>query len=128
MTTATANATAINWFEIPVRDMDRAQRFYETVLGTTLKREQMGPNALAVFAYDEPATGGALVQGAAYAPGATGPLVYLACGDALDPVLGRLEAAGGRVVTPKTVLPGDMGCFAHVSDSEGNRVGLHAMA
>jgi predicted enzyme related to lactoylglutathione lyase len=25
-------------------------------------------------------------------------------------------------------LPGDMGCFAHVTDTEGNRVGLHALA
>ena len=23
-------------------------------------------------------------------------------------------------------LPGDMGCFAHIVDTEGNRVGLHA--
>ena len=26
---------AIDWFEIPVRDLDRAQRFYETALATT---------------------------------------------------------------------------------------------
>ncbi len=119
--------TAINWFEIPVRDMDRAQRFYETLLGTTLRREQIGPNALAVFGYDEPATGGALVMGDGYAPGADGPLVYLACGEAIDAALGRLEAAGGRVVMPKVTLPAGMGCYAHVADSEGNRVGLHAM-
>ena len=31
------SADAINWFEIPVRDLNRAQRFYETVLDRKLK-------------------------------------------------------------------------------------------
>jgi hypothetical protein len=25
-------------------------------------------------------------------------------------------------------VAGDMGCFAHITDSEGNRVGLHSLA
>lgn len=29
---------AISWFEIPVRDLQRAQRFYETVLERKLLR------------------------------------------------------------------------------------------
>ena len=51
--TATASAAAaahpaINWFEIPVTDIDRAQAFYEAVLGQPLRREPMGPQTLAV--------------------------------------------------------------------------------
>ncbi len=34
---------ALTWFEIPVTDIDRAQRFYETLLARDLRREQMGP-------------------------------------------------------------------------------------
>jgi len=30
------------WFEIPTRDLDRAQRFYEAALDTTLQRQQFG--------------------------------------------------------------------------------------
>jgi predicted enzyme related to lactoylglutathione lyase len=41
-------------------------------------------------------------------------------------VLARVESLGGRITTPKVTLPGDMGVFAHVVDTEGNRVGLHA--
>jgi len=37
-------------------------------------------------------------------------------------------SAGGRIATPKVQLPGDMGCFAHITDTEGNRVGLHSLA
>ncbi|WP_424119071.1 VOC family protein [Robiginitalea sp.] len=28
---------AINWFDIPVKDFDRAKTFYETVLDTTME-------------------------------------------------------------------------------------------
>ena len=31
--------SAINWFEIPVRDMDRAQTFYEPLLGSPMRRD-----------------------------------------------------------------------------------------
>ena len=120
---------AVNWFEIPARDIGRAQRFYETLLGVTLKREAMGPEAtLAVFPYDEPGAGGCLMQSPGLEPAAAGTLVYLDAAPTLDAALARLERAGGRLLTPKVTLPDGMGVFAHVQDSEGNRVGLHALA
>jgi hypothetical protein len=61
-------------------------------------------------------------------PSADGPLVYLNVDPSLDAAVARAVAAGGRVTTPKVVLPDGMGCFAHVVDTEGNRVGLHAQA
>lgn len=118
---------AIDWFEIPVRDIARAQAFYEQLLGAPLRRETIAGNTLAVFSYAETGVGGCLLAGeTAPAPSADGTLIYLSAGDALDPVLARVAAAGGRVTTPKVQLPGDMGCFAHVVDTEGNRIGLHA--
>ena len=123
-----AHRNALNWFEIPVTNLDRAQKFYETLLATTIRRETMGPGSeLGVFTYDEPGVGGALMAGAnALRPSDNGTLVYLDAGASLDAVLARVEAAGGRITTPKVQLPGDMGCFAHIADTEGNRVGLHA--
>ena len=120
---------AINWFEIPVRDMDRAQKFYETLLGAPLRREAMGPNTLAVFSYDEGSgIGGCLFGGeSAPEPSKGGTLVYLNAEPTLDTVLARVEVAGGRISTPPVKLPGDMGVFAHITDTEGNRVGLHAL-
>ena len=47
---------------------------------------------------------------------------------ALDAAVERAVAAGGRVATPRVELPQGMGCFAQIIDSEGNRVGLHAMS
>ncbi|CAN5917813.1 VOC family protein [soil metagenome] len=125
----TAAQPALHWFEIPVRDMDRAQAFYEALLVRPMRREQMGGNLLAIFAYDEPAVGGYLMAGAtAPETSAQGALVYLNAGASLDAVLARVEAAGGRITTQKVALPGDMGCFAHIADTESNRVGLHAAA
>ena len=120
---------AITWFEIPVSDLDRAQAFYETVLACKLRREDMGASTLAVFPYDEPATGGCLQSGAnRSAPAATGIRIYLDCTPSIDAVLARIEAAGGRIVSPRLALPGDMGVIAHMHDSEGNEIGLHALA
>jgi len=121
--------SALNWFEIPVTDLDRAQAFYEKLFATTLRREPMGEVTLAVFGYDEPGVGGCLIAGDSVAPPSQGgTIVYLNAQPSLDAVLDRVQAAGGVITTPKVTLPGDMGCFAHIADSEGNRIGLHALA
>ncbi len=128
METATL-ANAIDWFEIPVSDMNRAQAFYEKLLATSMRRETIAGQTLAVFSYAETGVGGCLMAGPnAPQPCDAGTMVYLNAGASLDAVLARVEAAGGRIATPKVTLPGDMGCFAHVADTEGNRIGLHAPA
>jgi predicted enzyme related to lactoylglutathione lyase len=92
-----------------------------------MRREAMGSQTLAIFGYAETGVGGCLIAGpSAPRPGDAGKLVYLNAGASLDAVLARVVAAGGRIATPKVQLPGEIGCFAHVADTEGNRVGLHA--
>ena len=121
---------AINWFEIPVRDLDRAQRFYETLFNRPLRREAMGPETtLAVFPYNqEGGVGGCLLAGAnAPKPSSGGTVVYLNAEPSLNVVLARLPEAGGKLLLPRVDLPDGMGAFAHIEDSEGNRVGLHAL-
>ena len=127
--TTAKQASALSWFEIPALDIARAQAFYEKLLGAPMRRENIGPNTLAAFAYGETGVGGCVMVGPQVpAPRADGSLVFLNAGPSLDAVLARVEAAGGRITTPKVTLPGDMGMFAHITDSEGNRVGLHALA
>ena len=121
---------ALDWFEIPVRNMDRAQKFYEALLAKALHREAMGPmKTLAVFGSGDSSVGGCLLAGEGVPePSPNGTLIYLNAEPSLDAVLARVEAAGGRITTPKVRLPDGMGCFAHIADTEGNRVGLHALA
>jgi predicted enzyme related to lactoylglutathione lyase len=120
--------SALSWFEIPVQHLQRAQIFYESLLGRPMRRESMGPSEGAVFAYD-PAqgVGGALMCGpTAPVPSGGGTLVYLDASPSLDAALLRAVEAGGVVVLPRQVLPEGLGVFAHITDPDGNRVGLHA--
>ena len=124
-------AHALNWFEIPVADMDRAVRFYEALTGHSLKREAFGGpgQELAVFPGERDTdVRGALFKTPAMQPAAQGTLVYLNAGETLEPWLSRIEAAGGHLALPKVTLPDGMGCFAHIIYSEGNPLGLHALA
>jgi len=90
----TMNKT-INWFKIPVIDLNRAATFYEQVLALTLNRGEMGTTSLAVFPYDrEHATGGTLIYGPGFLPSPDGAVVYLNAGESLDAVLDRVKPAG----------------------------------
>ena len=122
---------AITWFEIGTANLASATAFYEAVLGQKIRLENMGPSEGAVFAYDQAAdgTGGALMCGpTAPAPGAGGTLIYLDASPSLDAALARVIKAGGHIAVPRQALPPGMGFFAHITDLDGNRVGLHALA
>jgi hypothetical protein len=111
------------WFEVPARDLDRATRFYEAVLGARLARAEMGPMTMAVFPYEKLQPSGALVRADGYEPTTQGTVVYLNLDD-IRPALTRVKEAGGSVLLPLTQLPDEAGVFAQIRDSEGNRVGL----
>jgi predicted enzyme related to lactoylglutathione lyase len=53
--------------------------------------------------------------------------VYLNCDPDLQPVLGRVTNAGGKILLEKTNIGDGLGYMAHILDSEGNRVALHSM-
>jgi len=120
-------ASLINWFEIPVTDMNRAVRFYESVLGIKFTLQDMGGMKLAMFPYPENGTGGALCQHPEYKPAASGGVViYLNGGDDLAAPLGRVVGAGGQVVMPKTLITPEIGYMGFFKDSEGNVIALHS--
>lgn len=118
---------ALNWFEIPVRDMDRAVAFYDAILGAKMRREVFGGMPYAIFPCEAPGIGGALVQDAKRAPGAGGTLVYLNADGILDAILERAEKAKATILLPKTPIGKD-GFIAILTDSEGNHVGFNSGA
>lgn len=125
-------ASAINWFEIPVVDMDRACKFYSEILGYKIEGFDvtMGEytSTMAMFQYNPELgeVGGSLVKTADHNPSTDGALVYLNGGDDLNNVLNKVENAGGKVLLPKVPI-GDSGFMALFLDTEGNKIGLHSM-
>jgi uncharacterized protein len=122
-----AASKVIAWFEIPSVDFDRAVRFYEAAFETPLKRQQFGDQPIAVFSYEDPATGGAVVHNPSMKPASSGVCVYLNAQPNVDAVLARIEKAGGKTDGPVIKLPQDIGYIAFFIDTEGNRVGLHSL-
>lgn len=116
---------AINWFEIPVTDYDRAISFYEFMLDQKLTRETMDGIDMAVFPADDKAVPGALVKADFLTPGQQGSLVYLNVDGFIDQAISRASEKGAEVLFPKTDI-GENGFYAHISDCEGNKIGLHS--
>lgn len=121
---------AISWFEIPSVDLERAQKFYETIFGVTLIPMDMPDIKMRMFPLeDRMGVGGAIVQSDGFhKPSATdGPLIYLNGNPDLQQVLGKVEAAGGKVIVPKTEISPEYGYMGVFVDTEGNRIGLHSV-
>jgi uncharacterized protein len=116
---------AISWFELPVTDLGRAATFYGAILGSKLGEVTRAEDRLYVMFPAEEGVGGALVQGEGYVPSPNGCLPFLNAGDSLEPVVGRVQEAGGRVLEARREM-GDWGVAAFIEDSEGNKVALHA--
>ena len=115
----------IVWFDIPVRDLERAARFYSAVLGEPVRREEAPGVAIALFPHEEGEPTGCLFRSTDDPPSGHGPLLYFDCSGRLDDALAAAEANGGAVLQPKQPI-GEYGFRAIVRDSEGNRVALHS--
>lgn len=115
----------MNWFEIPVIDIDRAKKFYTASLGFPLEDMEMGPVKMAMFPMDTEGfgAGGSLTQAENYTPSHTGTMVYFPVSD-IDATLQKIGAAGGKTLAPKASI-GEHGHIGLFEDTEGNRIGLH---
>ncbi|MEX3582961.1 MAG: VOC family protein [Burkholderia sp.] len=118
----------LRWFEIPTHDLERATRFYKTLLDKSLKCENFGSSPLALSEHDDGQTGGALVQDPhGSKPAAAGPVLDLDAGESAQAALERARRAGGIIEGVVVIeLPREIGYIAYVLDTEGNHIGLHA--
>ena len=121
---------AISWFEIPVTDLDRAQKFYETVFDIKMIPLDMPQLQMRLFPIEDPMNvGGAICSNSDfYKPSdQSGPLVYLNGNPDVQLVLDRVKIAGGKVIIPKTQISPEYGYMAVFLDTEGNRIALHSL-
>ena len=120
---------SISWFEIPTIDLARAQKFYETILGLELIPMDMPGIQMRMFPVpDQTYISGALTYAPDfYQPQSNGTLVYLNANPDVQHILDRVEAAGGKIIVPKTEISPDIGFMAVIHDTEGNRVAFHSV-
>ncbi|MCH2449893.1 MAG: VOC family protein [Gracilimonas sp.] len=120
---------AINWFEIPARDIERARKFYEGIFSFEMHELDIGDGLrMALFPAESGTVGGTIIQNDDwYKPSnSEGPLLYLNANPDLQKVLDRVEEAGGEIIIPKRLITEENGYMAVIIDSEGNRVALHS--
>ena len=118
-------ANQIVWVDIPVRDLDRAIRFYSAVVGSPVKKEEFPGMTIGILPHQEGEVGGCLYKSESDEPSTKGPLLYLNANGRLDQAIAAVEANSGKVIQPKHQI-GPYGFRAIIQDSEGNRVALHS--
>lgn len=118
----------VSWFEIPVTNMERAKSFYDTVFSIKIQIQDFGGTLMGWFPFIEGKLGasGSLIQNEAYEPSESkGVLIYFSTED-INSEINKVEAAGGKIIQPKTQISPDIGYMALFIDCEGNRIALHS--
>ena len=118
-------ANQIVWCDIPVKDLDRAIKFYSAILGQTVAKLSMEGMTFGLMPDADSGVSGCLVVGEDHQPSTAGPMIYLNCDQRLDAAVAAAEKNGGKILKPKHQI-GPHGFRAVILDSEGNRVALHS--
>ncbi len=119
----------VNWFEIPVKDMRRAMKFYKDVLGYECDHQTMDGMEMAFFPSktERWGCGGMLSKQEKVKPSRDCVKIYFASpSQDLASELAKVHKAGGKVLHPKTSI-GKYGHMAVFEDTEGNAICLHSM-
>jgi uncharacterized protein len=130
----------IIWFEIPVENLDRAIRFYSGMLGVTIEKQMLLDKPYGIFKRENTGVGGVLVKKDTDVPG-TGVILFFYV-NILSDAIETACANGGKLITPKTLIKqtddkgnrtiaqnlidNQVGYFAELMDSEGNRISLYS--
>ncbi len=116
------------WFEIYVQDIERATKFYETVLGVKLEKLSTPAPEIEMMTFpmamDRSGASGALAKMEGVDSGGNSVLVYFSCQDCAVEE-SRIEPAGGHIHRPKMSI-GQYGFITLAVDTEGNMFGLHS--
>lgn len=130
----------IMWFEIPVKNLDRSILFYSKVLCISIEKTKFLDQDHGIFNKDQNTMKGALVEKENHNPG-TGVILFFYV-EELTESLENVVKYGGEVIIEKTLLKqktsegyltiksnmigGDIGYYAEIIDSEGNRMCLYS--
>lgn len=109
----------ICYLEIPAKTAAASAQFYSNIFGWTVR-----PRGDGELAFDDSGgVSGTWVKESDRTPDER-TRVYIIV-DTIDETLSKIQAAGGRVLTPRTEIGPSMGAFAAFSDPVGNEFGLY---
>jgi predicted enzyme related to lactoylglutathione lyase/quercetin dioxygenase-like cupin family protein len=109
----------ICYLEIPANRAEDAARFYSDIFGWQVRERGDGN-----LAFDDPGgVSGTWVKESDRTPDERTRTYIMV--DSIADALGRIESAGGRVLTPRTDIGSGMGAFAAFTDPVGNEFGLY---
>jgi len=110
---------SVVWFNVPADDIQRAQKFYNSLFGWKIKsfRGMKDFMEIDTGGHDKSPNGGLTGR----KNGET-PINYISV-DSVDKFTAKIEKLGGRICMPKTAVP-QMGYFAVCQDTENNGFGL----
>lgn len=109
----------ICYLEIPANTAEASAEFYSRIFGWKVRRRGDGE-----LAFDDPGgVSGTWVKDSDRTPEERTRTYIMV--DAIADTLQEIEAAGGRVLTPRTSIGSGMGAFAVFTDPVGNEFGLY---
>ncbi|WP_139363513.1 VOC family protein [Flavobacterium sp. LM5] len=120
----TKKSNPVVYFEIPVTDINRAIKFYNTVFHFDFDKENIDNNEMALFPFSDENSGisGALAKGEIYKPTKDGVVIYFKT-ENIDETIEMAISNGGQILYPKT--DNGIGLVAEFEDTEGNRIALY---
>lgn len=109
----------ICYLEIPAKTAEASAQFFSSIFGWKVRTRGDGE-----LAFDDPAgVSGTWVKETDRTPDEQ-TRVYIMV-DAIGETLPKIQAAGGRIITPRTEIGPGMGAFAAFADPVGNEFGLY---
>ncbi len=112
----------IFYFEMPVEDFDRAIKFYESIFGWKVTREDRpsGPYySVRTGDADEPGINGSLFKKEEGWDKVSNVINV----KEIDTAIKKIKELGGEIIFPKTTING-VGYLAYFKDTEGNTFGM----
>ncbi len=121
-------ANVFVWVDIPVKNLDRAMKFYSNVLAIDIKKQDYPDFSLGLF--PEPDVPGT-ISGCLYVEKKEintdiSPLLYFNVNGRMDDAEKKIKEFGGEILAAKQQI-GEYGYRVVAKDSEGNRIALHAV-
>ncbi|HKP36823.1 MAG TPA: VOC family protein [Pyrinomonadaceae bacterium] len=109
----------ISYLEIPAITAESSAEFYSSIFGWTVRKRGDGE-----LAFDDPGgVSGTWVKESDRTPDER-TRVYITVDD-ISETLKKIEAAGGKVLTPRTDIAPGVGAFAAFADPAGSEFGLY---